>query len=1011
MHTTTGNRKSQQFVAFLFALVLCLFSDVQADDVSREHGVMRPDAETLHRWKMNYLHAPQTQATSGSRLLYSGGAATSQNLLSRLDYTPSQRNQGQCGNCWIWAGTGVMEVALDVDHSIHDRLSIQYFNSNIETAIGKDCCDGGDLPYLVEFYSTPGYRQAVPWSNTNANWQDGDASCDTAGSSIGTEPNYPITSIQAVTIPTQGVGQSAAIENIKGVLNQNKAVYFTFFMPTATDGNNFYSFWDYNTEESIFDPDFSCGHAYSSGWGHAVLCVGYNDEDPDNSYWIMLNSWGTTPGRPNGLFRLDMNMNYDCQFDYYGYTYYSFDFWTLDITYSPPASANFTATPASGSPPLVVAFTDTSEGSYTSWSWDFGDGSTSTQQNPSHTYTTAGSFTVSLSVSGPSGTFTKTKANCITVVAPAISSSVPSLSNSCDRGGNAPPQSFVVWNSGAGTLDYSISPDKAWLSCTPSSGASTGTADRDTVTVDYDTTALAPGSHTANITITAPGASNTPLIIPVNLTVLTPAIACSEEWLANSCIVGCNAYSQTFSVWNSGTGTINYTVSSDQPWINCSTSGSSTGASDKKTITAYYTSSSLSAGTHSATITISDPMASNSPVSIPVTLNINPVPSPVIAHNAPSTLRVSCVQGGNPSSRSFNVWNAGGGTLGYSVSANQTWLSCSPSGGVSSASCSGGSTAVVTVNFSASGLAAGTHSARVIISGQGASNSPLSIPVSLTVSAPVAAVPAQPVISVTPSVITVSCVQGSNASSTSLDVGNSGSGTLDFTVYDNVSWLSCAPSGGSSSGPHAPVTVFFETASLGSGSYSGAVTISSSGASNTPQTIPVTLTVRESGTTDATFSLDPASIITTCIQGTDTADQSFDVWNSGNGTCGFSISADAQWISVSPASGVIGGDHAMITVHLDTSSLGTGVYEQYITIESDDPAVTNSPQTVPVTVTVTEPASLDSSGGGGGGGGGGCFMSSSAGRPDTLSGLLLGMLAAVLCTAVRCLRAAGMSGH
>ena len=40
---------------------------------------------------------------------------TSLSLLDHLQYTPSERNQGYCGNCWVWAGTGIMEIALDVD--------------------------------------------------------------------------------------------------------------------------------------------------------------------------------------------------------------------------------------------------------------------------------------------------------------------------------------------------------------------------------------------------------------------------------------------------------------------------------------------------------------------------------------------------------------------------------------------------------------------------------------------------------------------------------------------------------------------------------------------------------------------------------------------------------------------------------------------------------------------------------------------------------------------------------
>ena len=81
--------------------------------------------------------------------------------------------------------------------------------------------------------------------------------------------------------------------------------------------------------------------------------------------------------------------------------------------------AIFVANPTTGFPPLTVTFTDLSLGNVTSWSWDFGDGSTSTMQNPSHTYTDPGTYTVSLTVTGPGGSDTNTKANYIKVGSPA----------------------------------------------------------------------------------------------------------------------------------------------------------------------------------------------------------------------------------------------------------------------------------------------------------------------------------------------------------------------------------------------------------------------------------------------------------------------------------------------------------------------------------------------------------------------------------------------------------------
>jgi len=74
-------------------------------------------------------------------------------------------------------------------------------------------------------------------------------------------------------------------------------------------------------------------------------------------------------------------------------------------------SANITAGPA----PLTVMFTDTSAGSPTAWAWDFGDGITESVQNPVHTYTVPGTYSVSLTASGPSGSDTQVIADLITV--------------------------------------------------------------------------------------------------------------------------------------------------------------------------------------------------------------------------------------------------------------------------------------------------------------------------------------------------------------------------------------------------------------------------------------------------------------------------------------------------------------------------------------------------------------------------------------------------------------------
>ena len=49
----------------------------------------------------------------------------------------------------------------------------------------------------------------------------------------------------------------------------------------------------------------------------------------------MLNSWGTTKARPDGLFMVSMDMNYSCKYTGLGYAYY---WMTLDAQFERAAT-------------------------------------------------------------------------------------------------------------------------------------------------------------------------------------------------------------------------------------------------------------------------------------------------------------------------------------------------------------------------------------------------------------------------------------------------------------------------------------------------------------------------------------------------------------------------------------------------------------------------------------------------------------------------------------------------
>ena len=76
---------------------------------------------------------------------------------------------------------------------------------------------------------------------------------------------------------------------------------------------------------------------------------------------------------------------------------------------------NFTASPASGTAPLMVSFNDTSTGPVFYWHWDFGDGTNETGQNVTHIYPYAGNYTVQLYVLNEALDNTITKTDFIRV--------------------------------------------------------------------------------------------------------------------------------------------------------------------------------------------------------------------------------------------------------------------------------------------------------------------------------------------------------------------------------------------------------------------------------------------------------------------------------------------------------------------------------------------------------------------------------------------------------------------
>ncbi len=213
---------------------------------------------------------------------------------------------------------------------------------------------------------------------------------------------------------------------------------------------------------------------------------------------------------------------------------------------------------------------------------------------------------------------------------------------------------------------------------------------------------------------------------------------------------------------------------------------------------------------------------------------------------------------------------------------------------------------------------------------------------------PTAPPAANPTISRTPSALSFSAVQnGSNPAAQSITIGNTGGGTLLWSATSSAPWLMVNGSSSTSGTNAGSVSVSVNGSGLSAGTYSGAISISAGGATNTPQTVAVTFSVTSAPT--PTIGLSPTALSFSAIQGgSNPANQTLAVSNSGSGTLSWSVSDNAAWLTVGPTSGSGNGS---ITAGVNISGLAAGTHTATVTVTAS--GATNTPQTVPVTLTLS----------------------------------------------------------
>jgi hypothetical protein len=424
------------------------------------------------------------------------------------------------------------------------------------------------------------------------------------------------------------------------------------------------------------------------------------------------------------------------------------------------------------------------------------------------------------------------------VAGPAIGLSATAISPSATAFSTTPVTNVVnVTNLGSGTLDglsqsVSYGSGSGWLTATLGS-----TTAPTTLTLDASAAALAAGTYTATVTVasTVPGAASR--TVTVTFTVGSQPIIVPSATSATFDVTRGAALptATVLNIANGGGGTLSGLARSVSygpgatGWLTATLGGTVA----PTTLSLQPNTTSLTAGTYTATVSLTSTVPGVASVDVPVTLVVR---QPQIALSTGSVALGSVTRGATIASSNINVTNGGQGALtGLSVSDDASWIT--PSLG------SGTAPTTLTLAYNTAGLTAGSYTGTVTVSSTVPGVASQTVTVGVTVLQP------QIGLSVTSASRTVNI--GSNATGVTSTISNSGSGTLSGLSLGTVTygagasgWVSASISttGG---GLPANVSITVNSSIIASaGTFTATIPVTSSVPGVVTQNITVTVTTQ-----------------------------------------------------------------------------------------------------------------------------------------------------------------------
>gem|GEM_PF-2566791 len=316
----------------------------------------------------------------------------------------------------------------------------------------------------------------------------------------------------------------------------------------------------------------------------------------------------------------------------------------------------------------------------------------------------------------------------------------------------------------------------------------------------------------------------------------------------------------------------------------------------------------------------------------------------------PSYFSFTKVQGGSePAGEVINITNTGTGTLNWNLTNDSSWLVPTMA--------SGTAPSAVTLNINAGNRPVGDYRDTVFVTGN-AFNSPQFAIVDLEITEPAE----EPVITLDPSSFSFSKVQGaSEPAGEVLNVTNTGTGTLNWNLTNDSSWL--VPTMTSGTAPSA-VTLNISAGNRPVGDYRDTVFVSGN-AANSPQFAIVDLKITPPPMPCIELS-DSSFTFTSYECGPDPDPQYFDILNCGDVPISWEIIDQMLLpqgsVAFDPSFGDDDHYDVEITVDIECLPVGTHYDTACVVLVEPDKAPPGFQACIEIEVIITEPPEMNIAG-------------------------------------------------